>query len=40
MKNLDAAARLTLNTTHQLNTVLLYGKQGSGTTTIASHFSR
>lgn len=39
MSNLKAAERLTLTTSHQLNTVMLHGEQGSGTTTIASQFA-
>lgn len=39
INNLNAAEKLTLETSHQMNSVLLFGEQGSGTTTIASHFS-
>lgn len=31
---------MTLNGSNKLSTVLLYGKQGSGTTTIASSFAK
>ena len=37
---LNKASKLALNDSRQLVTLLMYGKQGSGKTTIASHFAK
>jgi signal recognition particle GTPase len=37
---LNQASKLSLNESHQLVTLLMYGQQGSGKTTIASHFAK
>lgn len=40
IQKLIKSSNLTLNGSNKLSTVLLYGKQGSGTTTIASSFAK